>query len=132
MSRIAPVPNALPAVIVQYLGAPRRDAALLDCCFTEDAVIMDRGTLYKGRDSMLAWQDELAQHYPGRKFEILKVLKGKVADEYNVRVRVTGPFPGGSSMLFVFKFRLRGADCGVGDCLVVAVAHRARQTVSTR
>jgi len=110
VSGVASTPGALPAVIEQYLGARRRDAELLDCCFTDDAVIMDRGTLYKGRESMLAWQDELATHYPERQFEVLKVLQTRAADEYNVRVRVTGPFPGGSSMRFLFRFRFRLRD----------------------
>ena len=113
MTRAASLPPPLPPVIAQYLAAPRRDAELLDCCFTDDAVVMDRGNLYKGRESMLAWQDELAQYYPGRKFEVMKVLRTKAAGEHAVQVRVTGPFPGGSSMKFLFRFRVRDGRIAV-------------------
>jgi hypothetical protein len=99
--------SPLPPVILLYLAARKRDADLLDLCFTEDAVVIDRGTLYKGRESMIAWQESLAVHYPERRAEVMKVLRAKEADEYSVQVRMTGPFPGGSSMRFLLKFRVR-------------------------
>lgn len=100
-------PVSLPPVLLMYLAARTRDATFMSYCFTEDAYVLDRGKLYKGLDSMVAWQAELARHFPERRFEVLKATQ-HADDEYHVRVRVTGPFTEGRLVRWLFRFKLRG------------------------
>ena len=99
--------TALPPVLSMYLAARTRDANFMSYCFTDDAYVLDRGKLYKGLDSMVAWQAELERHYPERRFEVLRVTH-HADDEYHVRVRVTGPFTTGTPMRWLYRFKLRG------------------------
>jgi len=98
---------SLPPVLLMYLAARTRDATFMAYTFTDDAYVVDRGKLYKGLDSMVAWQAELGRHYPERRFEVLKATS-PAEDEYHVRVRVTGPFTTDTSMQWLFRFKLRG------------------------
>jgi hypothetical protein len=97
----------LPPVLLMYLAARTRDANFMRLSFTEDAYVLDRGKLYKGLDSMVAWQEELGRYYPERRFEVLKVTH-HAQDEYHVQVRVTGPFTRGTPVRWLFRFKLRG------------------------
>ena len=89
----------LPADLIAQTPLKQRDASRM--------LVLDRGKLYKGLDSMVAWQAELARHYPERRFEVLKVLH-PAKDEYHVRVGVTGPFTSDPALRWLFRFKLRG------------------------
>jgi hypothetical protein len=77
--------------------------------FTPDAYVVDRGRLFKGLPSLVAWQMELDALYPDRVLEPLKCTRSRGGNDYYIRMRITGGFPG-TGMRLGYRFRMRG-DC---------------------
>jgi hypothetical protein len=68
---------------IQYAG----DAG----CFTEDGTVHDEGRDYRGRNSIRQWKQEVDTKY---RYVLQTVSAQTQGDKVNVRVRLTGEFPG--------------------------------------
>lgn len=54
----------LPKVIAAYFTADKaRDAAVIAECFTRDAVVVDEGNTYSGRDAIRQWMANASTQY---------------------------------------------------------------------
>ena len=87
------MPTRLPPVIQDYLdaaAAPNDDA--LVACFTDDAIVVDDGSTYRGVAEIGAWRKRLAAAFDFTVQVIEAVESGPSA--YVVAARVSGTFPG--------------------------------------
>ncbi|MFN3209021.1 MAG: nuclear transport factor 2 family protein [Roseovarius sp.] len=54
----------LPVVIATYFSADKKgDAQVIAECFTEDAVVVDEGNTYKGREAIRQWMANASTQY---------------------------------------------------------------------
>lgn len=101
------VPNAteLPAVITTYLAAHQaRDLGPALACYTEDAVTVDEGHTYRGRQEIRDWLAGAATEYT---YTTELIAAERVdADHYVATHHLEGDFPGGAVDLR-FRFTLR-------------------------
>lgn len=55
---------ALPTVIADYFAADKKgNAYAISECFTEDAVVVDEGNSYEGRDAIRDWMTNASTQY---------------------------------------------------------------------
>jgi ketosteroid isomerase-like protein len=82
----------VPDTIAAYLAAEEaKDADALSRCFTEDGTVRDEGREYRGRNSIRQWKQEVDTKY----LYVLQAVNAQMQGEkVNVRVRLTGDFPG--------------------------------------
>ena len=92
----------VPEPVVAYLAAEdEKDADALSRCFTEDGAVHDEGQDYHGRDSIRQWKRGVDAKY---QYVLQTVNAQTQGDKVNVRVRLTGEFPGSPVELhYVFK-----------------------------
>src|SRR6266702_6649656 len=81
-----------PEPIAAYLAAEEaKDADALSLCFTEDGTVHDEGRDYRGRDAIRQWKQAADEKYR----DVLQIVNAqRNGDKVNVRVRLTGEFPG--------------------------------------
>ncbi|MGI5212839.1 nuclear transport factor 2 family protein [Plantactinospora sp. CA-290183] len=93
-------------VISRYLQADiERDVEAMVGCFTEDAVVVDKGRTWHGRAGVRDWRASATAAY-----EYTVEVRGTEAagpDNYLVEAHLEGDFPGSPADLR-FAFRLRG------------------------
>ena len=78
--------------VAAYLAAEEaKDADALSRCFTEDGTVHDEGQDYRGRDSIRQWKQAVDTKY---RYVLQAVNTQTQGDKVNVRVRLTGEFPG--------------------------------------
>lgn len=82
----------LPVAVQLFFGAHEKDAMLLAHVFDPDAVVTERGRLFKGIASIVAWHLDFEARHPAHWFEPLLLKR----DSWRVRarMRVRGAFPG--------------------------------------
>ena len=95
----------LPAAIEAYFKADKkRNAQAISECFTPDAVVVDEGNIYKGRDAIRQWMANASTKYT-------YTVDPFALTEENGRTIITshlvGNFPGSSVDLRYF-FVLKG------------------------
>jgi ketosteroid isomerase-like protein len=93
--------TGLPEVIAQYLrvagGVNPADADVLVACFTEDAVVMDEGSVRRGHAAVRDWWTGPATAY---QYTVDVCGTRAVGDgRYVVFTRLVGNFPGGTAEL---------------------------------
>ncbi|GHJ35541.1 nuclear transport factor 2 family protein [Streptomyces sp. TS71-3] len=95
----------LPEAVTAYLAAhATRDPDATAACCTEDAVVVDEGHTYRGKDEIRAWRARTASAYT---YTSELVAAERVDDEHYVTVHhLEGDFPGGTVDLR-FRFTLR-------------------------
>ena len=92
----------VPEPVVAYLAAEEeKDADALSRCFTEDGIVHDEGRDYRGRKSIRQWKRGVDAKY---QYVLQTVNAQTQGDKVNVRVRLTGEFPGSPVELhYIFK-----------------------------
>ena len=96
----------VPEVITRYLAASdRKDNEALVACFTDDAIVLDEGQTFRGRDEIRGWREELASKYTYTAEMTGSTVSGP--DEYQAHMHLVGDFPGGVVDL-TYAFTLRG------------------------
>ena len=81
-----------PEPIAAYLAAEEaKDADAVSRCFTEDGTVHDEGRDYRGRDAIRRWKQAADEKY---RYVLQIVNAQRNGDKVNVRVRLTGEFPG--------------------------------------
>ena len=97
--------SALPAVITDYLVAHRaRDLDPALAAYTDDAVAVDEGQTYRGKDEIRQWLSHTAGEYT---YTSELIATQRVDDDHFVAVHhYEGNFPGGVVDLR-FRFTLR-------------------------
>ncbi len=96
----------LPEPVQRYLDvAAEGDTASLLGCFTSDAVVHDEGQTFRGHDEIRRWREAVTSRFT----YTVTVLGCEELnpDEWVVRVRLDGNFPGGTARL---RFRLTLRD----------------------
>jgi len=82
----------VPEPVAAYLAAEEaKDADALSRCFTEDGTVHDEGRDYRGRNSIRQWKQKVDAKY---RYFLQTVNIQTQGDKVNVRVRLTGEFPG--------------------------------------
>ena len=83
-----------PEIVTRYLqAAEARDAKACADCFTEDGTVLDEDKMFRGRDEIFEWREDLAG-----KFTYTTTVTGSEpvsADAYRVTAFLKGDFPGG-------------------------------------
>ena len=113
-------PAALPAVVTEYMDA--HDAARQDpsrhadaaACFTADAVVMDDGTTYAGREDISRWIRDSSSEFEYTSTRVGQQIQGGQVD---VQVRLVGNFPGGTVTL---RYSFTVADGGIRALVIAA------------
>ena len=83
-----------------FRAANAHDSALLDECFTEDAVVLDEGHEYHGLEEIKAWNEETSKRYA----LTLEVLSAKEEEHQTfVAALASGNFEG-SPAAIDFRF----------------------------
>src|ERR1700740_1919310 len=92
----------VPEPVAAYLAAEeKKDADALSRCFTEDGIVHDEGRDYRGRKSIRQWKRGVDAKY---QYVLQTVNAQTPGDKVNVRVRLTGEFPGSPVELhYIFK-----------------------------
>jgi ketosteroid isomerase-like protein len=92
----------VPEPVAAYLAAEEtKDADALSRCFTEDGTVHDEGRDYRGRNSIRQWKQEVDTKY---RYVLQTVNIQTQGDKVNVRIRLTGQFPGSPIELdYIFK-----------------------------
>src|ERR1700682_2957421 len=86
------MPLDVPEPVAGYLAAEEaKDADALSRCFTEDGTVHDEGRNYRGRNSIRQWKQEVDTKY---RYVLQTVNAQTQGGKVNVRVRLTGEFPG--------------------------------------
>jgi hypothetical protein len=113
----------LPVAVQLFFGAHDKDAVLLAHVFAPDAVVIERGRLFKGVASIAAWHRDFDARHPGHGFEARRIARSGT-----MRIRasmvVRGIFPASPlELLFAISMREhRIAELVVSD--VVAKGRR--------
>ena len=85
--------TVLPTAVTEYLqAAPDADPAALADLFTEDAIVVDDGKTYRGRDEIASWRSEVAHSFT---YTTTRLRTEEHADAIVVINRIEGNFPGG-------------------------------------
>ncbi|GAB3880006.1 hypothetical protein GCM10029964_033360 [Kibdelosporangium lantanae] len=97
--------DTLPPVLTHYLAAHQaRDLDPALACYTDDAVVVDEGRAYRGKQEIRDWLDRAASEYT---YTTELVVAERVDDSHYVAVHhLEGDFPGGVVDLR-FQFTLR-------------------------
>ena len=83
----------LPTTVTEYLyAAPDADPAALANLFAEDAIVVDDGKTYRGRNEIASWRTEVAQSFT---YTTTRLRTEEHADAIVVINRIEGNFPGG-------------------------------------
>ncbi len=95
----------LPTPIAAYFAADKgRDAQAVSRCFTEDAVVMDEGHTFVGRDTIRRWMAESSAKYT---YTAEPIALESAGERTVVTAHLTGNFPGSPVNLRYF-FHLDG------------------------
>ena len=95
----------LPAVIAQYFSADKKgNAHAIAECFTDDAIVVDEGNTYKGREAIRQWMANASTQYTYTVEPFSLTEKG---DRIIVTSHLVGNFPG-SPVDLRYLFRLEG------------------------
>jgi ketosteroid isomerase-like protein len=96
----------MPESVTRYLDvAAEGDIATLLGCFTSDAVVHDEGQTFHGHDEIRRWRETVTSRFT---YTVTVLGSEEVSpDEWVVRVRLDGNFPGGTARL---RFRLTLRD----------------------
>lgn len=100
--------NDLPAPVTTYLTMhPGGNTSAALAVFTDDAVVIDENTPYRGRDAILLWMDRAGGEYT----YTTEFLGATRLDESHIDVlqHLEGDFPGGAVDLH-FRFTLDAAN----------------------
>lgn len=83
----------LPATVLTYLGtAGDADPATVAGLFTTNAIVVDDGHTYRGRDEITAWRTDVVRAFTYTSTRLRTELSG---NEILVVERIEGDFPGG-------------------------------------
>ena len=86
------------SVIALYFEADaRRDIDAIVALFTNEAIVVDEGQTYHGREAIRGWRDGAASVY--QYTTQVDDTKRFDAESYLVTGRLTGNFPGGTAAL---------------------------------
>jgi ketosteroid isomerase-like protein len=86
------------SVITRYFAADaRRDIDAIVALFTDEAVVVDEGQTYHGREAIRGWREGAASVY--QYTTQVDDTKRFDAESYRVTGRLTGNFPGGTAAL---------------------------------
>ena len=86
------------SVITRYFAADaRRDIDAIVALFSDDAVVVDEGQTYHGREAIRGWREGAASVYQYN--TQVDDTKHFDAESYLVTGRLTGNFPGGTAAL---------------------------------
>jgi hypothetical protein len=99
------LPDGTPEVIARFLTAELADdiPAMADC-FRPDAVVLDEGVTYLGRDEIVGWREKAAAAYQYTTAVLGSTAIG--ADGVKVVEHLEGNFPGGLADLeYLFALR---------------------------
>lgn len=81
----------LPLPVFAYFQADRADASTVSECFTEDAIVIDEGKTYTGRDAIRDWKAESSRKYS---YTAEPFAIGEAGGQTIVTARLVGDFPG--------------------------------------
>lgn len=82
----------LPKPIAEYLAAvEEKNSNGLAGCFAENAIVLDEGGTYRGRDAIRAWSEETHGKY---KYTMEALDASLTGDTVRLRAKITGSFPG--------------------------------------
>ncbi|MEW1773966.1 nuclear transport factor 2 family protein [Streptomyces sp. NPDC086777] len=98
-------PDDLPEVITRYLAAHRaHDTAGALSAFTDDGIVVDDGSTYRGRAAIERWLDRSATEFT----YTMRLTNAQQAgpDRYVATHHLEGDFPGGTVDLH-YRFTLR-------------------------
>ena len=99
--------DKLPATITTYLTAHEaKDSDTAITTFADDAVVIDEGHTYRGRDEIRGWLSSAGTEYTFTT-EFVGATMPK-PDHYDVVQHLEGDFPGGVADLH-FRFTMDGA-----------------------
>jgi hypothetical protein len=92
----------MPEPVAAYLAAEEiKDAQKLALCFTDDGTVCDEGQIHHCREAIQQWKQQADAKY---QFLLLPLHAHALGDEFIVRARITGDFPGNTVELdHVFK-----------------------------
>jgi hypothetical protein len=96
--------NPLPVAIQLYLGSRVKDHLLLIHCFTEDALVIEDGRLYKGVKSIVAWHGHLENNSPRLGTTDLEFVR--TGDQVKVKVMVCSE-PPSRPIRRLYRFEMR-------------------------
>src|SRR5262245_57108412 len=100
----------IPRAIASYVAAQgARDFDALLGLFADDAVVVDDGKTWRGKDQIRAWREGVASAYQ-HTTEVRGVDRPS-RGRYVARIRLAGSFPGGVAVLR-YLFTLRGEQIG--------------------
>jgi hypothetical protein len=102
--RASPVPIELPQPISAYYEADKNQKHVVSGCFTEDAVVIDEGHRYVGRDAIQEWKAQSSKKYS---YTVEPLAVEALPHKILVTARVVGNFPGSPVNLQYF-FELQG------------------------
>lgn len=101
------MPIELPSVIAEYFSADKTgNAQTISECFTHDAVVIDEGNKYTGRDSIRQWMANASTKYT---YTAEPFSVAEDDGQYVVSSHLVGNFPGSPVDLRYF-FVLRGQE----------------------
>lgn len=82
----------LPDVIARYFAADKHgDAETISECFTQDAVVVDEGNTYTGRDAIRQWMANASAQYT---YTVEPFALSEVDGRTIVTSHLVGNFPG--------------------------------------
>lgn len=94
----------LPQPISAYYQADQGDAVSVSECFAEDAIVMDEGNTYSGRNAIRDWKAESSSKY---KYAVEPFSIEATGGKTIVTAHLVGDFPGSPVDLRYF-FGLKG------------------------
>ena len=94
------VPRAIDAY---YRAIADDDSDALIACFTDDAEVIDEGSVHRGREEILAWRDRTRSAY---RYTADVLRAERDGDRHVITTRLTGDFPG-SPVEVPYHFTLR-------------------------
>lgn len=82
----------LPGAIAAYFAKDKKaDATGISECFTQDAIVIDEGNTYVGRDAIRKWIANASKKYT---YTVEPFLIEKMGDKTIVSSHLVGNFPG--------------------------------------
>ncbi|MGD9810125.1 MAG: nuclear transport factor 2 family protein [Sphingobium sp.] len=95
----------LPGVIAEYFAADKKgNAEAISKCFTPDAVVVDEGNTYSGRDAIRQWMANASTQYS---YTVEPFALAQEGERIVVTSHLVGNFPGSPVDLRYF-FVLKG------------------------
>ncbi len=94
----------IPAILDRYVAATNaHDSESLTACFSPDAVVLDEGRTYRGRDEIRAWKEDVTARYKITNTPLDHEWRGETLA---ARMRVEGNFPGSpADLTYLLEFR---------------------------